>query len=314
MNRADSRQIPVDEVDPTVRTGTAPQPAPAGSTPLPELRLARMPAAAQSRYLGDRWSCLEAGPIDAPAIVLLHGIGAHAAYFRFQLAALAAHARVLAWNAPGYMLSDALRSVEPQAADYAQALADFLDATGVERCLLAGHSFGSAVAQAFAIAHPARVAGLLLSGTGIGQRTLSAERRAAYEERVRRLRLGGFQYGDVGADRLVGANASAAVRALATELARALRPEGVERAAAFRLSSFYSPDLADRLDMPVLLVQGEQDQINPRAQNADLLLPKLPRGQMLVWTGIGHLPELEAAERFNTTLVGFARSCRWLPP
>ena len=306
----------MDEVDPTVRTGTAPQaaqPAPACSTPLPELRLARIPAGSQSRYLGDRWSCLEAGHTDAPPIVLLHGIGAHAAYFRFQLAALAPHARVLAWNAPGYMLSDALRSVEPQAADYAQAVADFLDATGVQRCLLTGHSFGSAVAQAFAIAYPGRVAGLLLSGTGVGQRALSAERRAAYEERVRRLRLGGFQYGDVGADRLVGETASAAVRASATELARGLRPEGVERAAAFRLSSFYSPDLADRLDIPVLLVQGEQDQINPRAQNADLLLPKLQRGEMLVWAGIGHLPELEAAERFNATLLGFARGCGWLP-
>lgn len=311
MNRADSRHTSVDEDDPSAQTGAAP----AFSTPppLPELSLARIPAASQSRYLGDRWSCLEAGHTDAPAIVLLHGIGAHAAYFRFQLAALAPHARVLAWNAPGYMLSDPLRSVEPQAADYAQAVADFLDATGVQRCLLTGHSFGSAVAQAFAIAYPGRVAGLLLSGTGVGQRALSAQRRAAYEERVRRLRLGGFQYGDAGADRLVGETASAAVRELATELARGLRPEGVERAAAFRLSSFYSPDLADRLDIPVLLVQGEQDQINPRAQNADLLLPKLQRGEMLVWPGIGHLPELEAAERFNATLLGFARGCSWLP-
>lgn len=306
----------MDEVDPTVRAETAPQAprvAPDFSTPLPELRLARIPAASQSRYLGDRWSYLETGHADAPAIVLLHGIGAHAAYFRFQLAALAPHARVLAWNAPGYMLSDALRSVEPQAVDYAKAVADFLDATGVQRCLLTGHSFGSAVAQAFAIAHPGRVAGLLLSGTGVGQRALSAERREAYEERVRRLRLGGFQYGDAGADRMVGETASAAVRAAATELARGLRPEGVERAAAFRLSSFYSPDQADRLDMPVLLVQGEQDPINPRAQNADLLLPKLQRGEMLVWAGIGHLPELEAAERFNATLLGFARACSWLP-
>ncbi|WP_418316178.1 alpha/beta fold hydrolase [Piscinibacter sakaiensis] len=266
----------------------------------------------QSRYLGDRWSYLEAGHSDAPPIVMLHGIGAHAAYFRFQLSGLAAHARVLAWNAPGYMLSDTLRNAEPQAADYAQAVADFLDATGLQRCLLTGHSFGSAVAQAFAIAHPERVAGLVLSGAGVGQRVLSAERRAAYEERVRRLRLGGFQYGNAGADRLVGDTASAAVRELATELARALRPEGVERAAAFRLSSFYSPDLAGRLEMPVLLVQGEEDRINPRAENADLLLPKLQRGEMMLWPGIGHLPELEAAERFNSTLLDFARRCAWL--
>ena len=41
---------------------------------------------------------------------MLHGIGAHADYFRFQLAALSARWRVIAWNAPGYGLSDDLRN------------------------------------------------------------------------------------------------------------------------------------------------------------------------------------------------------------
>jgi pimeloyl-ACP methyl ester carboxylesterase len=276
---------------------------------LPELRLARIPADAQGRYLGDRWSYLEAGGGSRVPIVLLHGIGAHAGYFRFQLDALAGHARVLAWNAPGYMLSDALRSVEPQAGDYAQALADFLEATGVASCLLVGHSFGSAVAQAFAIAHPQRVAGLMLSGAGVGQRELSEARREAYESRVRRIRLGGYQYADAGIDHLVAPGLTAARRALVTELARSLRPEGIERAAAFRTSSFYSPDQGHRLAMPVLLVQGSEDRVNPREQNADLLLPHLPRGQLQVWAGAGHLPEIESPQRFNETLLDFARAC-----
>jgi pimeloyl-ACP methyl ester carboxylesterase len=282
---------------------------PGALPPLPELRLARIPAASRQRYVGDRWSYLEAGAPDAPAIVLLHGIGAHAAYFRFQLAALGAFARVIAWNAPGYMLSDALGTPEPQAADYAQAVADFLEATGVQRCVLVGHSFGSAVAQAFTIAHPDRVAGLVLSGAGVGQREIAPARAAAYQERIRRIRLGGYQYGDAGIDHLVAPGLPAPVRAMMIEVARGLRAEGLEQAAAFRLSSFFSPDQAHRIVCEVLLVQGAEDRTNPREQNADLLLPRLARGQMQVWPGVGHMAEIEDPERFNASLLAFAREC-----
>jgi pimeloyl-ACP methyl ester carboxylesterase len=45
---------------------------------------------------------------DAPSLVLLHGVGANSMHWRFQLAGLSDRFRVIAWNAPGYMLSDAL--------------------------------------------------------------------------------------------------------------------------------------------------------------------------------------------------------------
>ena len=279
-----------------------------GSWPaLPPLRLARIAQPAQPRYLGDRWSYLESGPKDAPCIVMLHGIGAHADYFRFQLAALSARWRVIAWNAPGYGLSDDLRCEQPQAADYAQALADFLDALQIQTCLLAGHSFGSAVAQAFAIAQPGRVRGLLLSGAGIGQRELSAQRRQAYEDRIARIRLGAYQYGDRGVDHLVGRQAPVALRVWLTEVARGLHRRGLENAAAFRLSSFCSLDHLQHLSMPLLMVQGQEDSINARQENADLLLAALPQARLELWPGVGHLAEVEAPERFNQTLAGFAQ-------
>src|ERR1700709_1712378 len=99
-----------------------------------------------------------------PAVVLLHGAG-------FDQPAWALHSRwfahhgfgVLAPDLPGHGRSGGTPlSTIAEMADWTAAL---LDAAGVAKAKLIGHSMGSLVALETAARHPARVSALSLIGT-----------------------------------------------------------------------------------------------------------------------------------------------------
>src|SRR5205823_13041817 len=94
-------------------------------------------------------------------VVLLHGFGGDLDNWLFNVGPLAAMADVVALDLPGHGESAvALPGTSVEA--LAGFVAAFLDAVGIERCHLAGHSLGAAVAAQLALDHPDRVAGLVL--------------------------------------------------------------------------------------------------------------------------------------------------------
>jgi pimeloyl-ACP methyl ester carboxylesterase len=103
-------------------------------------------------------------------VVLLHGIGSNASSFAPLMEALDPALDVYAWDAPGYGASKPLAVESPHPSDYADALADALDALELDRVILVGHSLGSLFAGSFAATHPARVAALGLLSPALGYR------------------------------------------------------------------------------------------------------------------------------------------------
>src|SRR5436309_2292660 len=104
------------------------------------------------RVGGDVWDYASGGS-GLPAVVILPGGGGSAeSMFTLNLA-LEPRFRTLSVAVPA--AGDAARIVE--------GLEAVMDAAGIERAVLLGHSFGGAVAEAFAAARPERVAGLILS-------------------------------------------------------------------------------------------------------------------------------------------------------
>ena len=145
----------------------------------------------------------------------------------------------------------------PTGRDYAEALADFLQAVGVRQASLLGNSFGSRVAQCFAWFYPERVRRMVLTGTAIGQPGLPVEdRAAALVARQAQVAAGGYGFGERVAA-LLGTQASPETAALVQSVLRATNPAGFLQAVRFGLGHTYTPAFASRLSMPVLLIQGK---------------------------------------------------------
>jgi pimeloyl-ACP methyl ester carboxylesterase len=104
----------------------------------------------------------------AHPLLLLHGVGSRAQNFAPLIEALPASVDVIAWNAPGYGASQPLTIAKPHPRDYAAALERLLDAMGLGRVVLAGHSLGSLFAASFAVHYPSRVAALALLSPALG--------------------------------------------------------------------------------------------------------------------------------------------------
>ncbi|WP_237585554.1 alpha/beta fold hydrolase, partial [Alkalibacterium sp. MB6] len=81
---------------------------------------------------------------------------------------LSQHFHVIAWDAPGYGLSDGLSTDQPNAADYAERVLGLMDALNIPKAVVIGHSLGALQASAFAHLYPERVQTLVIANAAQG--------------------------------------------------------------------------------------------------------------------------------------------------
>ncbi len=102
------------------------------------------------------------GAGDHLPVLFLHSDGGNAGHWAKQLAHLRPTQQAIALDLRGHGRSDAPRNGDYSIVGRADDVAAAVDALGLARLVVVGHSRGGAVGLQYAGAHPERVAGLLL--------------------------------------------------------------------------------------------------------------------------------------------------------
>lgn len=230
-----------------------------------------------------------------PAVVLLHGAGGnHDTLKRLGDALAGRSMEVVAPSLPGRRGSDGPPCTS--AAEAAAWVAALCDAANLQAPVLVGHSYGGAVAQELAFAHPDRWTGLVLVATGARLR-VHPTILALHEEAARTGR-------PVDADRAAWrphtkpaiveeAAATAALTPPATALQDWRAADGFDR-------------LSDvgRLTLPVLIVAGTEDVLTP-PKYARFLAEHIP-GAGLQWIEEeGHMVPMERPDEVAAAIGAF---------
>jgi len=242
-------------------------------------------------------------------IVMLHGIGSGSASWVRQMETLGAAHQVLVWDAPGYGQSSHVEPASPVASDYADALSDWLDALGIERCVLVGHSLGAIMAASFASRQAARVAGLLLLSPAGGYGAAPAHVRE--EKRDARLAM----LAELGPQGLAEKRSANMVSAEADDEAREwvrwnmarINPAGYTQATHLLANADLASDLTD-FDGRVAVAVGAEDTITPPA--ACELIAKATNVSLQVIPGAGHAGYIEAPARYSAWIEAFSAQCK----
>lgn len=253
---------------------------------------------------------LEAGPVDAPPVVLVHGLSATNASMLPLIPALAKDHRVLAPDLPGHGGTEA--TGDAHAARY---LGDWLTAFLRETCdrpaVLVGNSLGGRTSLEAALNSPGEIRGLVLLCPAVAFRKLRQlvpfvrivpDEIVALPVRIpRRMAMRGVRALFADQSRLPDAWYEAAIdefvrvfsiRANRLAIFSALRHLYIDE--PFGESGFW--DRLPSLTPPALFLWGEKDLLVPPGF-ARWVEEALPSAESVVLEDCGHVPQFEHPER-----------------
>jgi pyruvate dehydrogenase E2 component (dihydrolipoamide acetyltransferase) len=243
---------------------------------------------------------LRVGPADGgtPAL-FIHGFGGDLDTWLFNLDAVAAALPVIAFDLPAHGQST-VKLPGATIGSLAGFVARFMDAIGVAKAHLIGHSMGGAIASQLALDAPARVASLsLIASAGLG-------------DEINTVYIDGFAAASSRRElkpmlEMLFANPELVSRQMLDDVLKYKRIDGVGEALGELGRSLFAdgrqaeqPGLRLKEgDRPVLVVWGRDDRVVPVAHAGNAPA----NATVEVLDGAGHMVQMEKASEVNRMLL-----------
>lgn len=266
----------------------------------------------------------ELGPAEAPAAVFIHGTGAWSETWKESMQAAAdAGVRAIALDLPPFGYSEKPSGSGYTRPEQARRILGVLDALGLERATLVGHSFGAGATVEAALKAPDRVASLVLvdAALGLDQPNVPPPfwlRGFLASGPLRDAVVATFLTNPYFTRRLVAAFVADPAKVSEARAAIYRQPlvvRGTTAAVGVWLPELLGPpgnvpsarkDAYRTIRAPTLILWGAADTVTPLGQGQDLHA-LVPGSELSVLPGIGHIPQIEDPAEFNARLVKFLR-------
>jgi pimeloyl-ACP methyl ester carboxylesterase len=254
---------------------------------------------------GFKINYLEAGSPEKPAVILLHGLGSSYQAWQFNVAALAGDYHVIAPDQIGFGRSDK-PLLKYTVSTYVDFLDKFMSELKIEKATLIGNSMGGWISALTAIKYPQRVERLILVDAA-GIKSANIDPKLIWKLN--------FSSRDEVREMLKLSFYNQALFASDAAIDEALK-RGLTSGDGYTVSSLIESIIRDDGDFlntrlgaikqPTLIIWGKYDRLVPLS-DAETFKAAIAGSRLVVIDKAAHLPQIEAAQEFNKTVLEFLK-------
>ena len=251
-----------------------------------------------------------------PAIVMLHGLGGTKVSMLPLVPDLAPRYRIIVPDLPGHGESEKVPRTDYTPRFYARHIRRLMDVLDVPDAVVVGNSLGGRIALELAVRSPDRVTGLVLLAAAVPgfraryvlgfTRVIPSEwgglpfpsRERWMQMAIRRLFADPTQLPEDG----FAAAADEFIRVYQSPVARMAFFDSLRHVLMEQPRPFWAR--MAKVRVPALVVWGEEDRLVPIRLGLKLA-EVLPRSELLVLPGVGHVPQFEAQAETQRAVEAF---------